>query len=102
MSSKYVNEFSAPKVFSPIFTYADFKLLSKFSSNMDTIVSKPEKGRGVVIVGKSTYLQSMTAFLSDATKFQEITEPIRKYTLKIKDNFNRFFAKNKETAMYRR
>ena len=59
-------------------------------------MSKPDKGRGVVIVDKSTYLQSMTTILSDATKFQEITEPIRKYTLKIEDKINRFLAKLKK------
>ena len=38
----------------------------------------------------------MTAILSDATNFQEITEPIRKYTLQIEDKNNRFLAKLKE------
>ena len=50
-------------------------------------------GRGVVIVHKSTYLQGMTAILSDTTKFQEITEPIRKYTLKFEDVIIRFLGK---------
>ena len=49
-----------------------------------------------VIVDKSTCLKSMTAIFSDATKFQETTEPIRKYNLKIEDKFNIFLAKSKK------
>ena len=59
-------------------------------------MSKPDKGRGVVIVDKSNYLKSMTAILSDTSKFHIITDPIRKYTLKIEDKINRFLAKLKK------
>ena len=92
---KYFNEFNPRKVFSPIFTECDVKLLSKFSKNKNIIVTKPDKGRGVVILNKDKYLESMSTILSDSSKFRIISDPIRKYCTKIEDKINRFLSQLK-------
>ena len=60
---------------------------------------KPDKGRGVVIVDRDTYLQKMTHIISDKTKFTEITDSIQVYTLRIEDKINRFLSKLKSLSL---
>ena len=72
--------------------------------------SKPDKGKGEVIVEKVRYVElgmykvryvelgmykvryveSMQKIISDHTKFQEITQPMHKYVIKIEDKINNF------------
>ena len=46
-------------IFSPIFTQVDLKSLESIASNQDIIITKPDKDRGVVIVNKNNYINSM-------------------------------------------
>ena len=88
--------FNPKKVFSPIFTESDLKLLSEFSRNTNIIVSRPDKGRGVVITNKADYIDSISRILSDPSKFEILSEPIRKYCTKMEDKINRFLSQLKK------
>ena len=79
-SFKYFYNFTPHKIFSHIFTQGDIQSLKSFASNKDIIVTKPDKGRGVVIVNKNKYSNYMQlqAIISDRSKFIPIDESIIK------------------------
>ena len=56
---KYYHAFKPSKVFRPIFMQFDILLLKDLGRNKDIIITKPDKGRGIVIVNKSQYLDSI-------------------------------------------
>ena len=97
---KYYYNFKSYKVFSIIFTKNDLKLLKNFASNPDIIISKPDKGRGVVIVDRISYISAMIKLISDPLKFLPVeNSTIQKYTLKIEDKVNNFLRKMKKENM---
>ena len=95
LCSKYFYNFKPNKIFSAVVTKQDISLLKNFSTNKSIVVTRPDKGRGVVIVNKSDYINSMTSLISNPSKFIEITDPIHKYSLKIEDKINNFLRKMK-------
>ena len=95
ISKKFFYTFKPEKVFSPVFEKSDIELIRKLGKRPDLYVSTPDKGKGVVLVDKSTYLSSMLSVVNDTTKFQPITERIERYCLQIEDKINRFLLKMK-------
>jgi hypothetical protein len=95
VANRYYYNFKPFKIFSAIATKQDLVELRKFASNRNIIVSRPDKGRGVVIIDKVRYLTSMTSLISDRTKFIEILDPIQKFTLRVEDKINNFLRKVK-------
>jgi len=53
-------------------------------------VASPDKGKGVVIVSKPTYLKSMHEIIDDKSKFHMITDPIETVCRTTEDKINRF------------
>lgn len=77
--------------FSSIFFFkSDFKLLKALGSNNDIIVSRPDKGNGVVILNRVDYLSKMNDIISDGSKFHKIIDDLKKVTYRIEDKINRF------------
>ena len=99
-SCKYFYNCKPHKIFSPIFTQGDIQFLKSFASNKDIIITKPDKGRGVVIVNKNNYINSMETIISDLSKFISIDESMAEFTLKIEDKFNRFLHKMKNMYIF--
>ena len=95
LAYKYYYNFSPFKVFSSICSPDDIKLLRNFSKNDSIVVSRPDKGNGVVVVDRCRYVESMLKIISDPSKFEEIRVPIHKYTIKIEDKINNFLRKLK-------
>ena len=95
ISVKYFHNFKPYKVFSAIIDKSDISLLKQFALNKNIIVSRPDKGRGVVIINKCDYISSMLKIISDTTKFKVINDNINVYSLKIEDQVNRFLLKLK-------
>ena len=62
-------------------------------------MTRPDKGRGVVILDKSVYLERMEELISDPGKFLEISEPIFKFTLRIEDKINNYLRKLKKLCL---
>ncbi|KAG1682668.1 hypothetical protein GQR58_010742 [Nymphon striatum] len=92
---KYFHNFKPFKIFSPIFSNDDYRILRSLSTDKSIIISKPDKGRGVVLVNKDTYINRMTDIISDPSKFSPINEPILKFSMKIEDKINNFLRKIK-------
>ena len=96
VAHKYFYGFKPHKVFSAVVKKQDLKELEELASNGDIIVSKPDKGRGVVIVDKANYVSSMTKIIEDNSKFSKITDPINKVLLSIDSKINSFLDKLKK------
>ena len=75
-------------------------MIKEFSLNKNIIVSKPDKGRGIVIVDRVDYLNSMHSIISDNSKFSLIDIPIEKFTLKIEDKINTLLRKIKNVGIF--
>ena len=99
MAHRYYYNFKPYKVFSSIFSRGDISCLKQFSSDKSIVVSKPDKGKGIVITNKVDYINSMLTIISDSTKFSLIDESIEKYTLRIEDKINSFIRKLKNTRL---
>lgn len=95
LSFKYFYNFKSYKVFSAVFSKQDLTSLKQLASNKDIIVCKPDKGRGVVILDKETYISKMVSLISDRSKFELVSDSLFKYTMKIEDKINNFLRKLK-------
>ena len=73
LAHKYFYNFKSSKIFS-IFSKNDIEILKDFSKIDNIIVSKPDKGRGVVVVDKDHYTEGLKKMLLNGTKFEVIPE----------------------------
>lgn len=99
VSFRFYNGFRSSKVFSPIFSRSDVKLLKEFASDSSIVVTKPDKGKGVVIVDRQEYVDKVQSLLLDRSKFSVITEPLHKVLLRLEDKVNRLLAKLKKDSI---
>lgn len=99
VSYKYYNDFKASKVFSCIFSRMDVKLLREYASDSTIVVTRPDKGKGVVILDRSSYVDKIKTILSDRSKFCTVTEPLHKVLLRVEDKVNRVLAKLKKSGI---
>ena len=90
--------FQPSRVFSPVFSKSDVKLLKQFPSDESIVVTKPDKGRGVVILDKSDYRTKVNDILSDRSKFSVVKQPLHKVLLQVEDKINRVLNKLKKSA----
>ena len=97
VSYKFYNTFRSSKVFSPIFSRSDVKLLKDFASDTSIIVTRPDKGKGVVILDREHYVEKVTHLLSDRSKFCLIKDPLHKLLLSVEDKVNRLLTKLKKS-----
>ena len=107
LAYKYYYNFKPYKIFSSVFSKTDMVALKDLANNKEVIVSKPDKGKGVVILDRSQYVSSMEKIIADKTKFKRIDEPIDKFTTRIEDKINNFLRKLKNSgnlsdAIYKR
>ena len=97
---KYYYDFKKYKTFSAIFSKSDIKLLKSLGCDKSIIITKPDKGKGVVTINKTYYLNSMKNLMSDVTKFKKINDSYQKFTLRIEDKINRFLLKLKNQKIF--
>ena len=105
---KYYQGFKPSKIFSSVFSKKDVELLKNWAADKTIVVSKPDKGRGVVILDRCKYVEKMSV-LSDATKFRLVSgsldKPalqsgsIHKIMLQVEDKVNRLLDKMKKLGM---
>lgn len=99
VSYKFFDSFSSSKVFSPIFSKSDLRLLKDFASDTSLVVTRPDKGRGVVILDRLQYVEKVTKLLSDQTKFRLVKESLHKLLLRVEDKVNRILNKLKKESI---
>ena len=90
IACKYFFNFKPYKVFSPIIKKSDFNILKNLSKDDSIVITRPDKGQGVVILNKTDYIAKMNEIISDTSKFKKIEniDPLL-YTLRKQDKLNR-------------
>ena len=81
------------------FSRHDISLLRSYSSDKSIVVTKPDKGRGVVILDRSAYIEKMEAIITDKSKFSLVSNPILKTIRQVEDKINRLLNKLKSLGM---
>jgi hypothetical protein len=81
----------------PFFKPCDLNTLKNLGKNESIIITKPDKGKGVVILNKADYIMKIDNILSDSTKFRKVEDGLNNFKLvyKIEDKINRFLLKLK-------
>ena len=74
----------------PFFNKNDLSILKKLSKNENIIITRPNKGRGVVLLNKNEYIHKVENILNDNTKFKNLGEPDFSTIFKKEDKINRF------------
>ena len=69
------------------------------SKNPDIIVTRPDKGRGTVIMNRNEYIQKMEDILKDDSKFMEIGSPTFQPIFRIEDKINRLLKGFKDSKI---
>ena len=80
----------------PFFKREDFAILKKLSLNREIVVSKPDKGKGVVLMNRVDYINKMNELLSDQTKFLSVGTPDFATIFKAEDKINRSLKQFKD------
>ena len=62
-------------------------------------MTRPDKGRGVVIVDRCVYINKMVGIISDRQKFNEIKDSIHSYSTRIEDKISNFLRKLKNLKL---
>jgi len=65
------SKFKKHQQFSPFLKKDDLAILKKLSRNSDLIITRPDKGRGIVLMNRTDYINKMNHILSDPTKFKK-------------------------------
>ncbi|XP_047475990.1 uncharacterized protein LOC125029855 [Penaeus chinensis] len=63
--------------------------LQTLENDKTILITKPDKGRGVVILNKCDYKQKIMNILSDHTKFKRITTEVSTHLLYLEDKLKR-------------
>ena len=80
-----------------IFNETDINILKNLKKNKELVICKPDKGRGVVILDRNTYVEKMNLILNDFQSFEKQTFlQFPKHTLNLEDKANRLIKKLKE------
>lgn len=94
IANKCFYGFKSCKVFSPIFTKKDMTVLKNLGMDKNLVITKPDKGNGVVILNKADYVSKMKDILYDFTKFEVCRNiNIFQLMLKLEDKINRVLRK---------
>ena len=69
------------------------RVLRNLRKNKDIVITKPDKGNGVVILDRKLYNNAIEEIISDTSKFQKLNEDP---TLKCEASLQRFLRKLKQ------
>ena len=74
----------------------DYNRLKQLSLKSNLVITKPDKGKGTVILNKQDYVMKMNNILSDQSKFEHIGSPTFQPIFKVEDKINRFLKSLKD------
>ena len=73
------------------------RVLRNLRKNKDIVVTKPDKGNGLVILDRKLYNNAIEEIISDSYKFEKLSEDP---TLKRKVSLQRFVRKLKQKKLF--
>ena len=76
---------------------APYEKIINLRKNKDIVITKPDKGNGVVIVGQKLYDNAIQELISDSSKFEKLNEDP---TLKREASLQRFLRKLKQKNFF--
>lgn len=76
-----------------------FEALKSLKADKDIIITRPDKGRGTVILNKSEYISKVESILNDTTKFKVIIENAFTYITRLEDKLGRTLRKLLKTKV---
>ena len=78
----------------PFFKKEDVNILKNLGSNNNLVITKPDKGNGVVLLDRDVYISKMNSILSDNSKFSPVDDSNGRYRLifRTEDKINRFLS----------
>ena len=74
----------------------NLNVLGNLRQDKSIIVTKPDKGKGVVILNKTDYIEKTNVILEDESKFKKINENWFKVILRQEDKLNRLLRSIKD------
>ena len=83
----------------PFFKLSDFKILKNLSQVKDLVICRPDKGKGVVLLNRSDYVNKMENILSDNTKFIKLESPQFSTIFRTEDKINRTLKQFKDDSL---
>ena len=87
------SEFNGIKHTFPKLPDNHLKALKDLKNDTTITITRPDKGRGTVVLDKKEYLEEMEKILSDTTKFKPISEDAFTVITKVEDRLQRFLRK---------
>ena len=76
-------------IYNPVFNKSDINTLKDLGNDSNIIITRPDKGRGVVLMNKSEYLDKSHEILNDITIFRKISEDLLTHITRLEDKLNR-------------
>ena len=70
-----------------------FDALTSLKADNSIVITKPDKGRGTVVMNKQDYITKVEDILNDATKFKTIKDSAFSYITKLEDKLSRLLRK---------
>ena len=86
---------SKNKIVSPVFNKSDIDVLRNLSNDDSIIITRPDKGRGVVLLDKKDYVHKCELLLNDKSIFSKVNGDILSVLIKLEDKLNRLLRKIK-------
>ena len=80
----------------PYFSRNDLDIIKKLSKREDILLTRPDKGKGTVILNRHEYKEKVENILGDESKFRKIGDPDFTTIFQIEDRINRFLKCLKE------
>ena len=83
----------------PFFKQDDYNILKRLSKKKNLVICRPDKGRGIVLLNHSDYIQKMEDILSDGSKFTFVGPPSYNTIFKTEDKINRTLKQFKDNSI---
>ena len=99
VAHKTYSSIKRTRLLGTLFSSLKFQILRKLSKVKELVICRPDKGKGIVLLNRSDYVNKMHTVLSDSTKFSKIGEPKFSLIFKVEDKINRTLRQFKENSV---
>ncbi|KAF7677257.1 hypothetical protein TCON_2655 [Astathelohania contejeani] len=94
------NDFNKQRLLLPLVDKSKFDIIKNLKSDSSICITRPDKGRGVVILDKLDYIGKVERLLADKSKFVSLSIDPFMFLLKCEDKLNRVLRSLKDVFDY--
>ena len=80
----------------PVFNKSDIATLNNLGKDPNIVITRPDKGKGVVVLNKNEYLNKTYEILNDRTTFKKVSGDLLPLLTKLEDKLNRILKTVKD------